>query len=59
MQYTSETMLVKSKDSGGSGIVALILSGLGHDLLNHRDHRGHREKSLSLLTLCGLCGLCG
>ena len=47
MQYTSETMLVKSKDSGGSGIFAEVSAGqAGWDYLNMAAMRLRRRRKL-------------
>ena len=51
MQYTSETMLVKSKDSGGSGIFAEVSAGqAGWDFLNMAAMRLGRGESFSVET---------
>ena len=51
MQYTSETMLVKSKDSGDSGIFAEISAGqAGWEYLNMAAMRLRRGESFSVET---------
>ena len=51
MQYTSETMLVKSKDSGESGIFAEVSAGqAGWDYLNMAAMRLRRGESFSVET---------
>ena len=51
MQYTAETMLVKSKDSGDSGIFAEVSAGqAGWDYLNMAAMRLRRGQSFSVET---------
>ena len=51
MEYTSETMLVKSKDSGESGIFAEVSAGqAGWDYLNMAAMRLRRGESFSVET---------
>ena len=51
MKYNSETMLVKSKDSGESGIFAEISAGqAGWDYLNMAAMRLRRGESFSVET---------
>ena len=51
MKYTAETMLIKSKDSGGSGIFAEVSAGqAGWDFLNMAAMRLRRGESFSVET---------